>query len=285
MDAKLLARLFEAPLEEFVQARNALVRELRGKGKDEEAKAVAGVRKPSKALWLVNDVARREPAQVKSLIAATARLRKAQEKGASGDDLREAMREQREALNALTAAAGDASVERRVRDTLQAAAMSQPDALREGRIEEELQPAGFDAVFGLEIAPRAHAPAAKHGGAKGSANHEAAHGGTAHGRSHASGGGTKTDAPAAKREAEAKKQREQELRAARKEAGRLAAHAKKLEAAAAQAGRDAANADKAAADAQRAADNAREQATAAAAEARTARNRATEAELHVQRLG
>lgn len=275
-----VSKLFEAPLEEFIERRNELAKAAKD---PEQAKRIKAFRKPTKALWLVNDVARREPAQVKALVAATGRVRKAQEKGASGDELREAMREQRQALAALTAAAGDASAERRVHDTLQAAAMAEPDALREARIEEELQPSGFDAVFGLEIAPRGHAT--RHEAAKGPA--KAVHGGAAHGRPHAgreTAGGAKADAAAAKRDAKAKKQREHELRAAQKEAERLAAHAKKLEAAAAHAERAAVKAEEAAAKAQQHAAAAREKSDKAAAEAKSARAQAAEAELHVERL-
>jgi hypothetical protein len=265
--ASWVSTLFEAPLEEFIARRNELAKAAKD---PEEAKRIKAFRKPSKALWLVNDVARREPAQVKALIAATARVRKAQEKGASGDELREAMREQRQALAALTAAAGDESVERRVHDTLQAAAMADPDALRDARIEEELQPSGFDAVFGLDIAPRTHAAAAKR---------PTTHDGAAHGRSHAgtAGSGAKSDAAAAKREAEAKKQREHELRAARKEADRLDAQAKKLETAAEHAERAAVKAEEAAAEAQRRAATARETSDKADAEAKAARAEAVEA--------
>jgi hypothetical protein len=271
-----VSTLFEAPLEEFIARRNELAKAAKD---PEEAKRIKAFRKPSKALWLVNDVARREPAQVKALIAATDRVRKAQEKAASGDELREAMREQRQALSALTAAAGDDSVERRVHDTLQAAAMQDPAALREARIEEELQPAGFDAVFGLEIAPRpahGHAATDAKGGAHGGGKSHAAHGG---------GKGAKATKAAAKHEAEERKAREHELRSAQKEAERLEAHAKKLEAAAEHADREAAKAEEAAAAAQRAAEAAREKAAKAGGEARSARSEAGAAQLRATRLG
>ena len=153
MDATTLARLFEAPVDEFVSARNALARELREAGKNDEAKEVASLRKPSKALWLVNQLARRAPKELQSLIDSTRRIREAQENSLAGDVLREAMREQREALAALSAAAGDAALDRRLRDTLQAAAAADPDALREGRLTEELRPSGFDALLASGVAP------------------------------------------------------------------------------------------------------------------------------------
>ena len=153
-----LAALFEVPLEEFTGARNALAKRLRAEGKEAEAKEVAGLRKPPKALWLVNQLARRAPKDLQALIEATRRIREAQEKGLAGDEVREGMRAQRAALAALTAAAGDAASERRIHDTLQAAAMSEPDALREGRLLQELQPSGFGALLGADLQPLREPP-------------------------------------------------------------------------------------------------------------------------------
>ena len=73
-------------------------------------------------------------------------VREAQQKSRSGDELREAMREQRAALGKLTSLV-EPALQRRVHDTLQAAAMSDPQALSEGRLLEELVPAGFDALL------------------------------------------------------------------------------------------------------------------------------------------
>jgi hypothetical protein len=159
MDGRSIARLFEAPLEGFVAARDALARELRKAGDDDGAARIAALRKPAKALWLVNQLARRAPDALGKLVEATGRIRAAQEEGASGDELRAAMREQREALSALLAAAGDPALERRIHDTLQTAAMAEPASLLEGRLERELAPTGFDALSGLPVAPAA--PAAR----------------------------------------------------------------------------------------------------------------------------
>jgi hypothetical protein len=153
-----IAVLFEVPLEEFIGARNALAKRLRAEGHEADAKEVAALRKPAKPLWLVNQLARRAPQHLQALIEATGRIRKAQEKGLAGDEVREGMRAQRAALAALTAAAGDAASERRIHDTLQAAAMSEPDALREGRLLQELQPAGFGALLGADVQPLREPP-------------------------------------------------------------------------------------------------------------------------------
>jgi hypothetical protein len=151
--------LYQLPPGEFIAARNALARQLREQGKEEEAKRVAALRKPSEALWLVNQMSHKAPAAVRALIEATEKMRDIQHQGRSGDELRDAMRQQREALQKLLGIAPiSQSVQRRVQNTLQAAARSEPEALREGRLEHELEPAGFEAVLAGGLAkPDKHA--------------------------------------------------------------------------------------------------------------------------------
>jgi hypothetical protein len=139
-----VSRLYQVPLGEFVKARDALARELRDKGEADEAKRIATLRKPAAALWVANQLARAAPKEIGALITATARARHAQAAathGKGGDELREAMREQREALQRVSHAAAAAALsagmtpnlalQRRVQSTVQAAAASDPEALRE----------------------------------------------------------------------------------------------------------------------------------------------------------
>src|SRR6266404_8606585 len=129
--------LSQVPPEEFVQARNALVRQLRDKGDAEEARRVAALRRPTASLWIGNQLGRRAAAAVDQLVDATRRARKAQMHGGEGDDLRESMQAQREAMQKLLGvareAAGEIGValspeqERRIQDTLQTAAATEPD--------------------------------------------------------------------------------------------------------------------------------------------------------------
>lgn len=264
---KSIADLFEVPLAEFTGARNALAKQLRAAGKEEEAKAVAALRKPSKALWLVNQLARRAPKELRALVEATARIREAQEKGLTGDEVREGMRQQRAALQALTSAAGDEALERRIHDTLQASALADPEALREGRLLEERKPAGFGALLGAELQPLQPKAAGKpHAKEKHSATSE------------------KDAAKAAAEKAAARA-------AAEKEAARLAAHAGSLEAAATKAERAAKEAEaeslKAAKAAEKAADasaKAAASATNAREEAKAAREQAIAAKAHFQKM-
>jgi hypothetical protein len=259
------ARLFEVPLDEFVGARNALAKELRKAGHEDEAEAVAALKKPSKALWLVNQLSRRAPIPLQALIAATRKIREAQEQGLAGDEVREGMRAQRAALAALTAAAGDAASERRIHDTLQAAALAEPEALREGRLLQELAPAGFGALLGADVQPlqpkAPEKPQAKERHAR-----------------------DKDDAKLAAEKAAARA-------TAGKEAAKLAAHADSLEAAAAKAEHAAKEAEtestraaKLAAKAADTAAKASESATRAREEATAAREQAIAAKTHFQKM-
>jgi len=159
-ESEHLRRLFAAPLREFTAVRDQLVRELRTNGKADEATRIAKLRKPPVALWIANQLARLAPGDVEALIAATVRLRHGQSgvRGASADELREAMRAQREALARLADVAERAGLEagtkltlalrRRVESTVQAAAADAPESLLKGMLETELQPSGFEGLLG-----------------------------------------------------------------------------------------------------------------------------------------
>jgi hypothetical protein len=248
-------RLFAAPPEEFTAVRDALVRELRAAGDKQEAEALKKLRKPPVALWIANQLARLAPADVEALVEATARLRHGQSaavRGASGDELREAMRAQRDALAHLGDAAGRAALEakttltlalqRRVQNTVQAAAASEPEALREGVLESELQPAGFEELFAAAPSP----PAAQHPALKHAALPATGDNGAAAARARKA-----EEARARKQEEAAARAREQELRKAEQEAQRLDDHARKLEEAATRSEAEAARARREAGDARR----------------------------------
>ena len=166
-----LDRLYGLPLAEFTRARNELARELLDAGEREAADQVKVLRKPSLSAWTVNQLARRERLQVRSLMTAAERLRDAQVKllrGGSRDDVQEAVRRHREVVRALLDsakgllhsaghAATDATLER-IRETLTAVA-GHAEGMRlveEGRLSEDLDPAGFGPVsLGTESASAA----------------------------------------------------------------------------------------------------------------------------------
>ena len=121
--------------------------------------------KPSLAAWAVNQLARKEPMQMRALTTAGERLRKAQSElleGGGPDELQAALHRQRDVVGALVEsaqrileAAGQAATEatlERVRRTLTAAAADEEGArlVELGRLTKELEPTGFG---GLAAAP------------------------------------------------------------------------------------------------------------------------------------
>jgi hypothetical protein len=153
-----LDRLYGLSLAEFTQARNKLARELLGAGEHEAADEVKALRKPSLSAWTVNQLARKERLQVRSLRTAAEGLRDAQARllrGGSREELQEAVQRHREVVGALLVSARevlrsaghpatDVTLER-VRETLTAVAGHDEGMklVEEGRLSEDLDPAGF----------------------------------------------------------------------------------------------------------------------------------------------
>jgi hypothetical protein len=147
------------------------VRRLAKAGRTDAADDVKKLAKPSVPVWTANQLARREPGEVRALLRSAEELRKAQERALSGkgaDELRDRLAEQRKAVRALARlgrdilasegrAVSDAIVER-IAQTLDAAALDEGSRflLRAGRLTEELEPPGFDVLAGM--APRAGTP-------------------------------------------------------------------------------------------------------------------------------
>jgi hypothetical protein len=71
--------LYDAPFEDFTKLRNELAKELRKSGDRAAADEVAGMRKPTRAAWAVNQVARGDRPTISRVLEAGERLRKAQE--------------------------------------------------------------------------------------------------------------------------------------------------------------------------------------------------------------
>src|SRR5919108_2537672 len=128
-------RLYGLPLDEFTAERNALAGKVRKAGQREEADRVKALPKPSVSAWVVNQLARQERMQIRSLLTAGERLRKAQEellRGGAQKELQEASARQREVVSALLESAREVlrsagrpateAVLERVRATLAAAA-------------------------------------------------------------------------------------------------------------------------------------------------------------------
>jgi predicted ribosome quality control (RQC) complex YloA/Tae2 family protein len=159
--------LFALPLAEFTSARNALSKQLKQAGDAEAAEQVRALSKPSVATWAVNQLARREPEAVRSLLNVAARLRSAQERSLKGDrtadELRAAQAEERELIRDLARHAesllreagrpASGTTLERVSSLLRAAAVDEPGrtALRAGMLTGDVAVSGFDAFAGMEV--------------------------------------------------------------------------------------------------------------------------------------
>jgi hypothetical protein len=169
---KELDRVFAAPLDEFVAERDALAKQLRADGDREAADRVKALKKPSAAVWAVNQLARRQQKDYGALLKAGDKLRETQEKvlgGESPEKLQEAAAAERALVDRLTEkgkaildVAGNKATEataKRLSATLHAAA-TRPDlreAAESGRLEHEEETAGFGFDLlsgGLPKAPR-----------------------------------------------------------------------------------------------------------------------------------
>jgi hypothetical protein len=163
-------RLYALDPEEFVAARDAAVKVLRGDGKRSEAAAVAKLRKPSVAAWVVNRLARDEAGLLEALLDAGAKLREVQLAGAAAPDLRAAIAAEAKALDALMRpavriagrpGAGRETALARARDTLHAAALDPglADEVRRGVVVREQQAIGFP--LGAALPERPPRPAGR----------------------------------------------------------------------------------------------------------------------------
>jgi hypothetical protein len=119
-----IAELYRLPRDEFTGARNDLVKRLRGDGKRAEAEQVKALAKPTASAWIVNQLGRQAGADLKKLLSAGDRMRKAR----TATELREASGAEREAITRLLARVEEvagpqpAATTERVRETLHAAA-------------------------------------------------------------------------------------------------------------------------------------------------------------------
>ena len=153
--------LYGLPLERFVPERAALAKELRSRGEREEAARAANLTKPSTPAWAVNQLMRTQGTAVRALLAAGDGLRGAQEDVVAGrgsaQALREAAERERDAVAALTQAAGrllsgngrglGAAALERVSETLHAAALDEEarEAVSGGCLTRELRHVGLGA--------------------------------------------------------------------------------------------------------------------------------------------
>ncbi|MBD0349286.1 MAG: hypothetical protein ICV59_09045 [Thermoleophilia bacterium] len=166
---KEIDRLYGLPLDEFVSARNEAARRLKKSGHADEASRVQALRKPTVAVWLVNQLARQEKGGVRQLLGAAKSMREAH--GKQSGALQAAVIQEREAVAELVAAARDLAarnetqvseaVLERVATTLHAAAAldeARP-LLERGLLTEEMETVGFGALSGVALSPPPERPA------------------------------------------------------------------------------------------------------------------------------
>ena len=161
--------LYGLALDRFIPERAALVRTLRSAGEREQAATVGALRKPSLAAWAVNQLIRTQPRESEELFAAGDALREVQNGVLAGSadarDLRSAAAQERDAVDALVAAARgllssgghelSAATVERVAETLHAAALDDEarTQVSEGRLVRELRHVGLGAGLGAAVAP------------------------------------------------------------------------------------------------------------------------------------
>src|SRR5690349_10030519 len=128
--AEKMRELYGRTPEEFTAARNALAKELKAAGHADQANEVGKLRKPTVAVWAVNQAARAHPDLVAAVLDAGSGLAKAQAAALAGrgGELAAASKAMRMALTKLATEAEKligapaASVKQRVWQLLQAAA-------------------------------------------------------------------------------------------------------------------------------------------------------------------
>jgi hypothetical protein len=148
LDARL-DELFAASAAEFVKAREALVRDLKRDHRSDEAADVHALRRPTVAVWGVNQMAHAHGDRVAALVEAGRKLEALQQEGAGArDELRATTRTRRALLDQLADEAASYterpdSSRGAIAATLDAASLDPElrDDLARGRLTTELAPA------------------------------------------------------------------------------------------------------------------------------------------------
>jgi hypothetical protein len=145
-----VAELYSADPDEFVQRRGALVARAREAGQAPVAKQIAGLRKPTRSAWIVNQLVRAVPGVTSELASLGDELRAAQG-SLDGQALRELSRRRRELVESLVrqafSVAGQQAPPAGLRDEVTAtlgAALADPQvAAHLGTLERAVHSEGF----------------------------------------------------------------------------------------------------------------------------------------------
>lgn len=152
LDVEGVDELYTLQREEFVSARNRLVKQLRATGDRDDAAAVKKLRRPTVVAWALNQVARAQPDMVDELVEAGSAVQRAQTAAiGSGDpgDLRAAAQRRRQIVSDLARSAAELAGSTHHDEavaTLDAASVEDDVAalLRHGRLTKDVPPpSGF----------------------------------------------------------------------------------------------------------------------------------------------
>jgi hypothetical protein len=146
--------LYGSSPEDFVERRTERVARARQAGDRAVAKQISQLRRPTRTAWMVNLLARANPAEITQLLDLGRALQDAQQR-AAGDDLRRLSKSRRSAVDVLTRqaadlarAAGHAPAEGTVQEVSQTlqAALADPaiaDLVQRGRLTQAASYGGF----------------------------------------------------------------------------------------------------------------------------------------------
>jgi hypothetical protein len=167
---EIVGELYLLPPADFVAARNELARQARAAGQRELAETLQHLRRPTRSAWLVNLLARRDPAAMNRLSTVGRELREAQT-GLDGAQLRELAQQRRQVIDELLERARHRADEAGLRltnammseveATLQAALVDLAGSLtvRNGRLERPISNSGFGPQPHVDFVPAAEEPA------------------------------------------------------------------------------------------------------------------------------
>jgi hypothetical protein len=147
-----VAELYASGPDEFIKRRGELAARARSAGQAAQAKQIAGLRKPTRSAWIINQLIRSDPSVSVQLAELGEQLRTAQS-SLDGVALRDLSRQRRQLIDALArqafAVAGQPSPPAALRDEVTAtlaAALADPqvaDRVRAGTLERAAHAEGF----------------------------------------------------------------------------------------------------------------------------------------------
>jgi hypothetical protein len=163
--------LYGLPPEDFIGARDDRAATAKAAGDTGLAKQIAALRRPTKAAWVANQLARQRPAELDGLLNLSNALGDAQ-RTLDGDQLRSLSTQRHQLVAAMSRAARGLaqqagqpvsdSVEREVQDILEAS-LADPEAadeLRRGRLTKSVSYAGFGPAAPADAKPQPRQPSA-----------------------------------------------------------------------------------------------------------------------------